>query len=178
MLILLHEIASPVYYNYLKELNPFDDAIFSVAWTGETVSKNWKHIAREYTEKFHHQQQIREAVDKPGIMTRELFYPFIDTLMLALPNTYKNLSPKEGTTIKVTVTTEIGGSWYLTFLKNDWNLTKEQTNNFNAEVLIPPDIAWKLFTKSIRPDQIKDRVVIKGEEQLGSVALSMISVMA
>ncbi|MCF2490914.1 maleylpyruvate isomerase N-terminal domain-containing protein [Dyadobacter sp. CY347] len=48
------------------------EAKFSVAWAGEQTSKNWFHIAREYTEKWHHQQQIREATGKQGIITKEL----------------------------------------------------------------------------------------------------------
>jgi hypothetical protein len=35
-----------------------------VAWAGEAESKNWFHVARDYSEKWHHQQQIREAVSQ------------------------------------------------------------------------------------------------------------------
>src|SRR5688572_32295034 len=41
--------------------------------------------AREFTERWHHQQQIRLATNRPGIMTRELYYPVLDCFMRALP---------------------------------------------------------------------------------------------
>ena len=33
-----------------------------VAWAGQEISPNWFDIAREYTEKWHHQQQIRYSL--------------------------------------------------------------------------------------------------------------------
>ncbi|HCW05777.1 MAG TPA: hypothetical protein DGG95_00225 [Cytophagales bacterium] len=177
MLIQLHEITGPLYCQLNRSLKPFDDSPFSVAWAGETVSKNWKHMAREYTEKFLHQQQIREAVNKPGLMTRELFYPFIDTLMLALPHTYRNVKAENGTTVKLNVTTEIGGSWYLVANENQWSLTKD-ASTCDTEIIIHPDTAWKLFSKSLSPEEIINDVILKGNFELGKIALNMVSVMA
>lgn len=50
------------YHDHLSTLDSFSKAVFPVAWAGEAESKNWFHISREYTEKWHHQQQIREVV--------------------------------------------------------------------------------------------------------------------
>ncbi|HPM29262.1 MAG TPA: maleylpyruvate isomerase N-terminal domain-containing protein [Chryseolinea sp.] len=178
MLILLHETTGKLYCDYYASLNPFDTAAFSVAWAGESESKNWMHIAREYTEKFLHQQQIRDAVGKPGIITKEFFFPFIDIFMMALPFTYRDVEADEGTIIKVTVTSEMGGSWFLIRKSKKWNLLKESNKTITSEIEIDPDTAWKLFSKSIRPEHIRDKVVITGNEKLGEVALNMISVMA
>jgi len=35
------------------------------------------HIARKYTDKFLHQQQIRDAANKKGIMTEEFYLAFL-----------------------------------------------------------------------------------------------------
>ena len=67
----------------------------SVAWAGEKHSINWFHIAREFTEKWHHQQQIRDAVGKPGIMTKEFFYPVMDTFMRGMPHRYRDVQAAE-----------------------------------------------------------------------------------
>ncbi|RYY57176.1 MAG: hypothetical protein EOO05_18250, partial [Chitinophagaceae bacterium] len=89
LLVGLLESTGTEYTEQLVKLDPFADAVFSVAWAGEEVSPNWFHIAREYTEKFHHQMQIREAVGAvEPLMTRELFYPFIHTLLMGLPHIY------------------------------------------------------------------------------------------
>jgi hypothetical protein len=41
-----------------------DGAGIGVAWAGEAVSRNWFDIARMYTEKWHHQQQLRDSTGR------------------------------------------------------------------------------------------------------------------
>ncbi len=178
VLILLHETTGPLFCKYYKSLDPFADATFSVAWAGETVSKNWKHIAREYTEKWLHQQQIRDAVGIPGLMTRELFLPFMDIFMLGLPHAYKDIVADEDTIVQVTITSDIGGSWNLKRTNEQWILNKELNSPPDTEVQLPADLAWKLFSKSVRPTEVMDEIVLLGDLQLGMPALSMVSVMA
>lgn len=163
---------------YWKQADLYADAVFSVAWAGEQTSKNWFHIAREYSEKFIHQQQIRDAVGKQGILTKELFYPFIDTFMCALPHTYKNVMALIDTVVKVTVTTDIGGSWQIIKQQAGWVLSTANADSFTAHVLIDPETAWKLFSKGMTLVEARSIVSIEGDEELGSVALTMLSVMA
>lgn len=153
MLVLLHQATGSLTTAYYQSLNPDDTAIFAVDWAGETESLNWMHLAREYTEKWHHQQQIREATGQgDGIMSREFFYPFIDTCFRALPHTFRHTGAPINTLIKITVTSGIGGNWYLQKVKEGWRLLKEtETDSFTATVKIPPDIAWKLFSKIYGP---------------------------
>jgi len=178
MLILLHETTGPLYYNYYASLDPFDKAGFAVDWAGEAESKNWMHIGREYTEKWLHQQQIRDAVNKPGLLTQEYFYPFIDIFMYALPYTYRNISATNRTVIQLTITTDIGGSWFLVRENDRWQLSKEPIAKPAATVSIEPDIAWRLFSKSIRPEEVKTGIIISGDQLLGETALTMVSVIA
>jgi hypothetical protein len=179
MLISLHEATGKPFCDYYASLRPFDKAVLSVAWAGEAESKNWMHIAREYTEKWLHQQQIRDAVNKPGLMTRGFYYPFISIFMLALPHTFRNVDREQGATIQVTITGEIGGSWFLVRQKDKWALENSSPIGFSAtEVILDPDIAWRLFSKSIRPQQVGNKVSVTGDQALGEVVLSMVSVMA
>lgn len=50
--------------------------------------------------------------------------------------------------------------------------------NPDSIVSMTPKTAWKLFSKGIKPDQVKDTVQILGDRSLGERALQMISVMA
>jgi uncharacterized protein (TIGR03083 family) len=177
LLVELLESTGKQYLEQLQKLDPFEDAIFSVAWAGEKRSVNWFHIAREYTEKFIHQQQIREATGKQGILTKELFYPFIDTFMYALPHTYRNTAAATGTLVKLKVLTEAGGEWTIEKSATGWSLTKKN-GVAAAEVLMTPEIAWKVFSKGINAQKALDKVAITGNVQLGAVALQMIAVMA
>jgi uncharacterized protein (TIGR03083 family) len=178
MLLLLHETTGKPYCDYYASLDPFDKSPFAVNWAGEDESKNWMHIAREYTEKWLHQQQIRDAVNQPGLLTKELFYPFIDTFMMALPFTYRDVDAAEGTSVAITVSTEIGGSWFIKKENDKWVLSKGMTANPTTQVIIDPDTAWKLFSKSIRPENVMDVVKINGDKDLGEKTLGMVSVMA
>ena len=176
LLIELLESTGKEYCNGLLQLDPFKPAVFSVAWAGENESLNWFHIAREYTEKWHHQQQIREATGRPGIMEREFFYPLIDTFMRAFPHTYRNIDADKGTAVEIKVTGETGGSWVIAKEENGWQFTTHSTSSAYAE--IDPDTAWKLFTKGVSKEEAEKRIRFSGKEELAKPVLNMLSVMA
>jgi uncharacterized protein (TIGR03083 family) len=165
------------YSAYMKTLDPFGKAIFSVGWAGDEESPNWFHIAREYTEKWHHQQQIREAVNKPGIMNKRFYAPFLETFMQALPHTYRNTPAETNTVVKVTITGEGGSDWVVT-KKEQWELSKESNATPYAHTTIDGAVAWKLFSKSWRREHVLEYVIIEGDNALGDVVLDMVSVMA
>lgn len=173
----LLEATGKDYVAALKTLDPYAPALFSVAWAGQEHSPNWFHIAREYTEKWHHQQQIREAVNKQGIMSREFFYPLIDTFMQALPHTYRNIASQSGTIVQVTVTGETGGDWLIEKQHAGWAF-RQISEQATCRIRLDPDTAWKLFTKGISPDVARNKMRIEGDAQLASPLLGMISVMA
>lgn len=183
VLTLLHRATGESTCDFYESLDPMQEAIFAVAWAGEDKSLNWMHLAREYTEKWHHQQQIREAVNRPdvmnGIMTKELFYPVMDTFFRALPHTFRDMDLPVETKVLATVTGEIGGSWLLERQPKGWELTANGTaQQPDATVEIQPEVAWKLFSKNIRPHEIKEGLKITGNQQLASQVLNMVAVMA
>src|SRR5262252_6981421 len=96
VLITLMEVASRELCAYVAALDPFGQAGFGVSWAGQEHSPNWFDTAREFTERWHHQQQIRLAVDRPGILTPELYHPVLDCFMRALPHCYRNLRAPAG----------------------------------------------------------------------------------
>lgn len=173
----LLEITGKEYHEQLSNLDPFEPAMFAVSWAGQTESPNWFHIAREYTEKWHHQQQIREAIGQPGIMTREFFYPVMDTFMQALPYTFKDTPAPAGTCISITITSDMGGTWFIVRADDAWQLDTA-TVNPETKIKMHADTAWKLFTKGISAQQAEPNVVVEGNILLGKPILSMLTVMA
>jgi hypothetical protein len=178
LLITLLQQYCKEYDAHLQTLDPFAPAIFSVAWAGQETSPNWFHIAREYTEKFLHQQQIRDAVGKQALFTKELFGPFIDTFMYALPHTYRNVDAAIGTTVQVIITTEIGGEWIICKQAQGWQFVSSISTEPNGSLSIDPNTAWKLFSKSMQPADALPLVELAGDKTLAANALQMVSVMA
>ncbi|MNR35795.1 hypothetical protein D3C85_1536630 [compost metagenome] len=80
--------------------------------------------------------------------------------------------------MKLRVTTDIGGSWFLIRTRGIWELTTAYSGDPTTEIIIDPDTSWRLFSKSLRPEQIKSEVTIIGDQVLGEIALTMVSVMA
>jgi hypothetical protein len=178
LLIELLEITGKKYSAHIMNADLNIEAPVSVAWAGEQHSVNWFHIAREFTEKWHHQQQIRDAVGKPGIMTKEFFYPVMDTFMLGLPHRFRDVEAAEDTVIKIIINTEIGGQWFLIRKNHAWRLTTTAFDHHDASITLEPDTAWKLFTKGIKPEAGKAASVISGNERLIEPVLKLIAVMA
>jgi uncharacterized protein (TIGR03083 family) len=172
------ESSGKKYIEQLESLPPFENAIFSVAWAGHETSPNWFHIAREYTEKFLHQQQIRDAVNKPGIMTAELFQPFLEIVMKAFPYTFKEVEAEIGTLVALEITTEIGGTWSIIKTEKTWELSQNPSASPLAKVIMDPETAWKLISKSWKSNEVLDLVKIYGDQKLGRKALDITGFMA
>ncbi|WP_194778451.1 maleylpyruvate isomerase N-terminal domain-containing protein [Pararhodonellum marinum] len=178
VLIHLLEITGKEVTAYYETLPDYEKAVFPVNWAGETQSQNWMHLAREYTEKWHHQQQIRDAVEVPGIMNKEFYLPVLDTFMKALPFTFSQMKAGKNDMVKISVTGTVESTWYLSKITSGWHVGKTEMQQPTATVEIDADWAWKLFSKSLRSHDIMDRVKISGEERLALRVLEMVSVMA
>lgn len=165
-------------YELLKTLDPHEPSLYSVAWAGEEESENWFDVAREYTERWHHQQQIRLAVGKPGIMERELYHPVLDAFMRALPFTYRNVDARDGTLLAFRITGEAGGDWFLSRQDREWQLSEKGGGAASSEVTLPQEIAWRLFTKGIDKESARVEMSVTGDQALGWEVINMLSVMA
>src|SRR6266536_4811675 len=69
---------------YLSSLDPgaLGDP---VSWAGSGPAPNWLGIAREYTERWTHQQQVRVAVGRRALMEPRFLHPVLTTFMRSLP---------------------------------------------------------------------------------------------
>ena len=165
-----------------RSLDPHGPAIFPVAWAGEERSENWMDVARDYTEKWHHTQQIFDATNRPStIMTRRLGHPCLDTFMRALPFTFRSVEADRGSVVMAAVTGEAGGNWYVERREEGWEQTTEPDRTPSATVSMDQDTAWKLVTKRRSRDVIRQRfpgIRITGNVELGLHVLDMVSVMA
>lgn len=180
ILIDLLEYSDKQYYDFLKTKNPNDKAIFSVAWAGETESKNWFDIAREYTEKWHHQMQIRLALDRPLLLDTEYLEPLYDTFMIALPYLYCDFTNYDnGIKIKISLTGNLSKSWVIERQTDKWDFVDSESVDIYTSVEIPDDIAWIIFTNTDRDkEKYKTKIKIAGDNSIGLKLLDLVTVMS
>lgn len=168
------------FHEFIQTLNPKDKAIYGVAWAGEFESENWFDLAREYTEVWHHQMQIRLALDQPLLMEPKFSEPLYDTFMYGLPYLYKDFKDyTSGYKIKITLTGSLNKSWVLEKKAQKWRLVGDTSDKINTSVELADDIAWKIFTNTDR-DKKKYKSLIKviGDEEIGLKLLDYITVMS
>jgi uncharacterized protein (TIGR03083 family) len=159
-----------------ESLDPFGPAAFNVSWAGEETSLNWFDTARELTERWHHQQQIRVATNRPGIMTPELFHPVLDCFVRGLPYVYRHTEAPTGTVLLLEIAGECGGRWLLSRGSTTWGFLRRSTGDVACRVVMPEELAWRLFTKGANRDSARAQIEIEGNRELGEKVLHLTAI--
>jgi hypothetical protein len=123
-----------------EALDP-DGVGLGVAWAGEAMSHNWFDIAREYTEKWHHQQQLRDATGRPPLYESTLLTPVLETFARGLPFAFHSQEARDGTRIAVTVTGRVTLHWTLRRSGGAWSLWSGTARDAQASISLPADVA-------------------------------------
>lgn len=159
-----------------ESLDPFAPATFNVSWAGEEESQNWFDTARELTERWHHQQQIRLATGRPGIMIRELYHPVLDCFVRGLPFSYRQIDAPTGTAVLLEVSGESGGKWAVARGAKGWSFAREYPKEIACKVILPDAIAWRVFTKGISRDAVRSQIEVEGNEALAAGILGLTAI--
>jgi uncharacterized protein (TIGR03083 family) len=149
-----------------------------VSWAGPEPAPVWLDLAREYTERWHHQQQIRDALGRPGLKQARFFAPALDTFVRALPHTYREVDAAPGTLVALRITGDAGGAWFLRRQAGAWQLGLDSDSAPDAELMIDQETAWRLFTRGISAGAARAIATVRGDQALGLKALEMVSVIA
>jgi uncharacterized protein (TIGR03083 family) len=169
---------APQVQEFFAALDPHAEAQFGVAWAGEEYSPVWFDIGREYTERWLHQQQIREAVGAPGLVARQWLHPALDIFMRALPHTYQAVPAQPGQSILFAIEGESGDDWTLRRETQGWRLFTGRAEASAARVGLDQETAWKLLSKGLSPDAAQRQVRIEGDRKLGEPIFGALAVMA
>lgn len=177
-----------VLVDLLEHLGPQLDRLWAsldLGRTGEAVSwaapgrpaPVWLDVAREYTEYWVHQQQVRDAVGRPGANSDLLTWPVIDTFLRAVPYALRHLSPGPGTCLHIQVTGPGGGNWTVERADVTWAVQRgSPTRPAAALVRLSSDCLWRVATRGIPVESAREQTVISGDQALGSAMLHLVAI--
>ncbi len=177
LLIDLLEFTGAQLNEYFKSLDPYALG-GSISWSGPEPAPVWLDLAREYTERWHHQQHIRDAVGAPGLKEPRVMAPVLAAFVHAMPRAFQTCPAAENTSVVLTITGASGGRWALLRERATWDLYEGAPGQPDAEVTLPEDIAWRLFTRGLSPSIAREQMVLSGDQSLGMKVLEMVSIIA
>ena len=178
VLIDLLDFTAGQVHAFLQSLDPHSPALFPVAWAGEDASPNWFDIGREYTERWLHQQQIRDAVGAPGLTGRAWLHPTLDIFVRALPHTFRHARAAARSSVRVEIEGEAGGVWTVVRSEEAWELFTGADPAPASAIVLDQDTAWRLFSKGLDRDAARRQIRFQGDTTLGETVLTSLAIMA
>jgi uncharacterized protein (TIGR03083 family) len=163
--------------DFFTSVDPFELGD-PVSWAGPDPAPHWLDLAREYTERWHHQQHIRDAVGIPGLKEPRFFAPILDAFVRAMPYTYQDVTAPEGACVTLEISGDSGGLWTIQREREGWTFYIGAKQPPDAQVIIDQEDAWRLFTRGIDPAQVRARASLTGKENLGDKVFQMVSIIA
>ncbi|HEV8583224.1 MAG TPA: maleylpyruvate isomerase family mycothiol-dependent enzyme [Thermoanaerobaculia bacterium] len=171
------ELVEPQLAETLQALDPWSGGI-PVSWAGQSESQSWFDVARELTERWHHQQQIRLAVGAPPLDDPNLSGPVLETFLRALPHRYRDVQAAEGASLVARIEGRVPYAYTLRREGSGWALLAGEAAEPDARIVIPEEPAWLLLTKGMTGDAARNRARIEGDSRLSDPFFGVVAVMA
>jgi hypothetical protein len=167
MIVDLLAIAGGWVADVFEGLPRHGEAVFAVSWAGESRSENWMDAGREYTEHWHHQMQIRDAVGAPPLLLEPRWMlPLVEFSLRALPLAYAGVAAPPGAALALAVTGPTTGRWSLVRGDARWHLHRGAPDTPDALVTIAGDDLWRLFYNALPASRIAGAVRVEGNRAL------------
>lgn len=161
----------------MEAADPHAVGTFGVAWAGQQQSPMWLDIGREYTERWHHQDQVREAIGGTPLFEAEMLRPVVAISLHALPHAARQLDAEPGTAIHFVVTGGAGGEWTLRRGEDDWQLRDGGTDQAAAIVVVEDLALARLLMHRLPDAAARDAVQVEGDRSVLDMVLGARAVM-
>jgi uncharacterized protein (TIGR03083 family) len=173
---LLGESGAPL-FTYFDSLDP---AVLGerVSWAGPGPAPVWLDLAREYMERWVHQQHIRDALDRPGQSEPRFVRPVIAASMHAVPLAMHRHARQEQATVTVAVHGNVDGAWSVIGTNEGWRLFEGAPADAATTIEIDSDDWWRVVTLGMRPEEAWSRAKVTGEADLARAALAAVAIIA
>ena len=170
-------LVEPQLAEYMLSLDPWSPGV-PVAWAGESESQSWFDVARELTERWHHQQQIRLAAGAPPLDDPRLSAPVFETFLRALPHRYRDVEAAAGTSLAVRIEGRVPYAYTLRRDAAGWTLLAGEAAEPAARIVLPEEPAWLLLTKGMTGEAARARSKIEGDSRIAAPFFGVVAVMA
>ena len=141
-------------------------ALFSVSWAGESTSQGWFDVGREFTELWHHQEQIRMAVGAPSLDDPRYLRAVIEIALRGLRHAYRDVEASVGDTIALDVSGPSGGRWTVRRDEGRWTVLAGEVPGARTYVRMSDDTTWKLLFNALRREDVQRTIQIEGDQSL------------
>jgi uncharacterized protein (TIGR03083 family) len=143
-----------------------------VSWTSPEPAPVWLDCARDFTEYWVHQQQIRLATDRPADPEPETVHAVLDIFLRAVPLA---LARAGGDTVSVVVPGTAGGTWSWVQSGAGW-LPADPRPRATAVVSVDAETLWQVAVRMIEPTEARARARLDGDRALGGAVLELVSI--
>ena len=172
----VYERASREAADWFESLPLHAPALFPVSWAGEDASAGWFDIGREFTELWHHQQQIRIAVGAEALSDARYLGAVIDIAVRGLPHAFRHVPPEAGQSVVIHISGASGGQWTLLPDDRRWTLWCGEPPSPTTRVCLNEDTAWKLLFNALSQREADAAIDIEGRADFGRALLGARSV--
>ncbi len=162
----LFEKASDDLADWFEGLPLDAPALFGVSWAGESESAGWFDVGREYTELWHHQEQIRLAVGAPSLSDPRYLHATLAIALRGLPHAYRAAPGAPGHTVRLEITGPSGGTWTLARDAGTWTLHLGAPASATTTVGLSDTTAWKLLFNALSRTESTAAIDVEGDRAL------------
>jgi uncharacterized protein (TIGR03083 family) len=163
MLTDLYEWAGAALADFTESFPDDGQALFAVSWAGEERSEGWFDIGREFTELWHHQAQIRDAVLAPPLRDPAWLHAVLLIALRGLAHAFRETHVETGRTLTIEITGPAGGAWTLKRADSGWKLWAGRESIESARVTMSDDTAWRLLFSALPPGRAESLVTTSGD---------------
>ena len=136
-----------------------------VSWAGEPPSPHGLEVAREYTERWLHQQQLRQAVGRGPLADPVLTRVLVQSLAHCLPVAYASTDAPAGTTVKLDIVDFPTLSFGLRSDASGWCLVwGRDIADADCSITTPCEPLWRAWSTNGAPAVLRQAAVVTGRE--------------